>query len=128
MAFPIAAMALAPAHQSPGDARRFVRGRLRAWNLEIDEDDEDDVALMVSELVTNVVLHAHTEAVVRIALRDGCLRVEVSDRSAQPVEVRPHAPGSETGRGLRIVDALAADWGVRAVDGGKIVWFEVPVR
>lgn len=120
-----AALELAPAPQSAGAARRFVRDRLDAWRIGA---DGDDVALMVSELVTNVGLHARTDAVVRVSLRDGCLRVEVTDRSPAPVEVRPHAPGAETGRGLRIVEALAADWGVRAEDTGKTVWFEVPVH
>lgn len=120
-----AALELAPEPQSAGAARRFVRDQLRAWRVGA---DEDDIALMVSELVTNVGLHARTEALVRVALRDRCLRVEVSDHSPEPIEVRPHAPGAETGRGLRIVEALAEDWGVQARDGGKTVWFEVPVH
>ena len=120
-----AALEFAPAPLSAGAARRFVRDQLRGWGVGV---DEDDVALMVSELVTNVGLHARTEAFVRVTLRDGCLRVEVSDHSAVPIQVRPHAPGAETGRGLRIVEALAEDWGVRADDGGKTVWFEVPVH
>ncbi|MBL8777769.1 MAG: ATP-binding protein [Acidimicrobiales bacterium] len=118
-----ATVELTPAPQSAGLARRFVREQVRAWGV---ETDEDDVALMVSELVTNVGLHARTEALVSVSVRDGCLRVEVTDRSDQPVEVRPHALGAETGRGLRIVDALAADWGVQQVATGKTVWFEVP--
>lgn len=120
-----ATIELAPAPQSAGLARRFVRDRVRSWGV---GTDEDDVALMVSELVTNVGLHARTEALVSVSLRDGCLRVEVTDRSPQPVEVRPHALGAETGRGLRIVDALASDWGVQQAPAGKTVWFEVPAR
>lgn len=120
-----ATVELSPAPQSAGLARRFVREQVRAWGL---GTDEDDVALMVSELVTNVGLHARTEALVSVSVRDGCLRVEVTDRSHQPVEVRPHALGAETGRGLRIVDALASDWGVRQTATGKTVWFEVPAR
>ncbi len=116
---------LMPAPQSAGLARRFVHDQVRSWRV---DTDEDDVALMVSELVTNVSLHARTEALVSVTLRDGCLRVEVTDRSTQAIEVRPHAVGAETGRGLRIVDALAADWGVQAGPTGKTVWFEVPAR
>ena len=103
---------------------------IKICGLKTEEAVDKAVALgvMVSELVTNVGLHARTEAVVRVSLHDGCLRVEVSDRSAHPIEVRQHAPGAETGRGLRIVEALAADWGVDAVAGGKTVWFEVPVH
>ena len=116
---------LTPAPQSAGLARRFVQDQVRAWRV---DTDEDDVALMVSELVTNVSLHARTEALVRVSWREGCLRVEVTDRSAQPIEVRAHALGAETGRGLRIVEALAADWAVQTGPTGKTVWFEVPAR
>lgn len=120
-----ATVELRPAPQSAGLARRFVRDQVRAWGV---GTDEDDVALMVSELVTNVGLHARTEAIVTLFLRDGCLRVEVTDRSPLQVEVRPHALGAEAGRGLRIVGALASDWGVRHAPIGKTVWFEVPAR
>lgn len=111
------------APQSAGGARRFVREHLETWNVQV---DDDDVVLMVSELVTNVGLHARTEATVHLSVRGDRLRVEVADGSTEPVEVQPHRTGSETGRGLMIVDALAAAWGVDMGPAGKTVWFEVP--
>lgn len=113
------------APQSAGEARRFVRGHLERWNLQA---DADDVVLMVSELVTNVGLHARTEATVHVWVSGDRLRVEVADGSTEPVEVQPHRSGAETGRGLMIVDKLAEDWGVAMGPAGKTVWFEVPAR
>ncbi len=113
------------APQSAGSARRFVQAQLDDWGLEV---DGDGVVLMVSELVTNAGLHANSDATVRLVDQGDCLRVEVTDASTTPVEVRSHRTGAETGRGLRIVDALAARWGVDALPGGKTVWFEVVVQ
>ena len=111
------------AQQSAGAARRLVREHLDRWDVQV---VDDDVVLMVSELVTNVGLHARTEATVRLLFTGDCLRVEVADGSTEPVEVRPRSPGAETGRGLMIVAALALTWGVDTKPGGKTVWFEVP--
>lgn len=111
------------APQSAGAARRFVRQRLEQWNVQA---VEDEVVLMVSELVTNVGLHARTEATVHVRFTGDCLRIEVADGNPEPVQVRPHASGAETGRGLMIVDALALHWGVELDADGKTVWFEVP--
>ena len=117
-----ASLDLPAAPQSPGAARRFVRDQLAAWSLAV---DDDGVVLMVSELVTNAGLHARSPATVRLVDHGDCLRIEVTDASTVPVQVRPHQEGAETGRGLRIVDALAARWGVDPTAGGKTVWFEV---
>ncbi len=113
------------APQSAGAARRFVQAQLDDWDLAV---DEDGVVLMVSELVTNAGLHADSEATVRLVDLGHCLRIEVSDSSTTPIQLRPHQTGSEAGRGLRIVDALASRWGVDAAADGKTVWFEVLVR
>lgn len=118
-----AALAFPAAPQSAGAARRFVRHRVDDWHLGV---ATEDVVLMVSELVTNVGRHARTEATVRVRFAGDCLRIEVSDASPQPVQRREHSSGAEAGRGLLIVDALAAAWGVEADDHGKTVWFEVP--
>ena len=117
-----ATLAVPPAPQSAGDARRFVRDQLDAWDLRV---DDDGVVLMVSELVTNAGVHARSGATVRLVDRGDCLRIEVTDASTTPIAVRSHQPGAETGRGLRIVESLAARWGVDPVEGGKTVWFEV---
>ena len=113
------------APQSAGTARRFVQAQLDDWELTV---DEDGVVLMVSELVTNAGLHANSDATVRLVDQGDCLRIEVTDASTTPVQVRSHRMGAETGRGLRIVDALAARWGVEPAVDGKTVWFEVVVQ
>ncbi len=86
----------------------------------------EDVLLLVSELVTNAVLHAATDTRVSASLQDGTVCVAVGDDD--PV----HAPflaerGSmaTNGRGVMLVDALATDWGIDLRDDSKVVWFEV---
>ena len=104
-------------------ARRFVRTTLAELGLSTAWDAAE---LLVSEVVTNAVLHARTEFRVQV-LRDGDLvRVSVHDRS--PVVPRPRTFGTDstTGRGMRLVATLAVAWGVeRHAAGGKAVWFEV---
>jgi anti-sigma regulatory factor (Ser/Thr protein kinase) len=117
-----AAFKFPAAPQSAGAARRFIRDQIDEWRVRV---DEDEVVLMVSELVTNVGLHARTDATVRVTYSGGILRVSVSDGSTEPVEVRPRSARAETGRGLMIVEALAEAWGVETGSDGKTVWFEV---
>lgn len=117
---------LPAAPRSAGEARRFVQRRLADWGID-GQVDGDGVLLMVSELVTNAGLHAGTGATVRVVDHGDCLRIEVTDDSVVPVQLRPYETGAETGRGLRIVEALSARWGVDAAGSGKTVWFEVTV-
>lgn len=108
---------------SPGLARSFVVDQLTEWGchhlLEV-------AALLVSELVTNVVLHAATPARLSVALTPpGVLRIEVSDGAADR-PLRPRLPGTSTeGRGLALVAALARRWGADRHDSGKTVWLEL---
>lgn len=88
-----------------------------------------DAPLVVSELVTNSVLHASLPeaAAVRVsaALGDGVLRIEVEDGGTGGGPVRRSANRSRGGGfGLNIVDALAGRWGVKR-DGGTVVWVEL---
>jgi DNA-binding NarL/FixJ family response regulator len=104
-------------------ARRFVRDALAGADS---EDLEDTVTLLVSELVTNAVVHGGSDVEVLVRLMPGTVRVEVRDASeAAPA---PRAAGDEdsSGRGLALVESLARRWGVDPVaGGGKTVWFEV---
>ena len=86
-----------------------------------------DLLLVVSELVTNAVLHARTTA--RFVLRwDGrCARVEVTDGDRQPPRVPVEAP-AVGGRGLFLVDRLSSEWGSDPAPSGKTVWALVQVR
>jgi DNA-binding NarL/FixJ family response regulator len=109
---------------SAGQARRFVDEVLNRWHC---ESVLDDVKLLVSELVTNAVVHAGSDVEVAVRLLADAVRIEVVDRSP----MSPLAPGSptedaESGRGLLLVETMASAWGVEPIDHGKSVWFEVP--
>ena len=109
-------------------ARRFVRSTLQEWSL---GSLSPNAELMVSELVTNVVLHARTDLVVRLALRSTqtvtLVRVGVHDGSQRPPRTMRYSDLASTGRGLRIVRTLASDSGVQTDADGKTVWFELVV-
>lgn len=89
-----------------------------------------DAALVLSELVTNAVQHTRSESIrVDIDLHDdGRLRLVVVDTAPGPVEPRVAAPGDGSGRGLRIVDQVASDWGVEVGASTKAVWAELVPR
>lgn len=103
-------------------ARRFVRDALAG----ADDDVEDTVTLLVSELVTNAVVHGGSEVEVLVRLQPGTVRVEVTDSSETALAPRVADDEDISGRGLSLVDSLARRWGVEpAAGGGKKVWFEV---
>lgn len=103
-------------------ARKFATDRARALGL---DECVDVVELLVSEAVTNAVLHAGTTLKVRLVWNDGVLRVEVSDGSPVRAVKRDYATDAATGRGVGLIDALASDWGTDADAAGKTVWFTV---
>jgi anti-sigma regulatory factor (Ser/Thr protein kinase) len=97
---------------------RFLDGRLR-------DDRCDEVVLIVSELVTNAVVHARPPLTLRLVIDARRLRVEVEDGdSHEPTPRTPSAHG-ERGRGLSLVAGLCSRWGVRPAPSGKVVWCEV---
>ncbi len=110
-------------------ARRFVVEALVASGH---SDDVDTAELLVSELVTNAVLHARSRADLRVRIEGGRLRVEVRDTSILLPTTRIHHQESQTGRGLELVELLSDRWGAELDDGsepqprsGKAVWFEL---
>jgi anti-sigma regulatory factor (Ser/Thr protein kinase) len=115
---------LPPTTDSVPLARRFVRQQLRD-----SECDVDTVVLLVSEVVTNAVLHARSDIRVSLEVRGDTARVEVVDSSPAPPRLHRFHIESATGRGLRLLDQLSMGWGVEPAltdDGsGKVVWFEV---
>jgi anti-anti-sigma factor len=118
-------LVLAPIRTSPAVARAFVQEVCRYWQLALpDSTLVDRAVLLVSELVTNAVVHARTDLRLRVELRGDLLHLAVRDGS--PWQLRPATipdPEAEGGRGLWLVDQLARSWGVnRHPDGGKVVW------
>ncbi|WP_172386747.1 ATP-binding protein [Streptomyces sp. MNP-20] len=114
-----------------GRARRWARSRLAGSGIAADEPLAETLILLISELVTNAVVHTGCPAVLRMLLpgvpasEPGTVRVEVTDRSARPPRPR-HAEGDETnGRGLELVDGLADRWGWQPDGAGKRIWCEV---
>ena len=111
-----------PVSTGIGEARRFTRDQLKEWGL---DSIADNAVLMISELVTNAILHGGEEALLTLLVDDLKIRAEVRDSSPSMPVVRKYSETATTGRGMVIVAALASDWGTYAVDGGKVVWFEL---
>ncbi|MER5177478.1 SpoIIE family protein phosphatase [Streptomyces sp. NPDC002896] len=106
-------------------ARRFTRRTLRKWAV---TRETDTVLLVVSELVTNALVH--TDGPVRLDLTriEDRLRVAVADASPR-TPVKPANIGWEAtgGRGILLVEAMSAAWGTVPASGGKQVWCEIDV-
>jgi anti-sigma regulatory factor (Ser/Thr protein kinase) len=82
-------------------------------------------ALLVTELVTNAVLHARTPIVVVVDRSPGRVYLAVSDGSdAQPI-ARDYGIDAATGRGIALVEELSTRWGVERSPSGKQVWCEL---
>ncbi len=114
-----------------GRARRWARSRLAGSGIGADDPLVETLTLLVSELVTNAVVHTGRPAVLGLLLsahRDGSvgrLRLEVADASACPPAPRC-ADGDETGgRGLALVECLADRWGWTHEGVGKRIWCEL---
>jgi serine phosphatase RsbU (regulator of sigma subunit) len=128
---------------APGAARRFLRDTLAIWTEPglpgpgtIDDRLADDAAVVVSELVTNAVVHAGTDVELLCRLESpveglpGALVLEVSDQHpARAIRddsaERPYGT-PEYGRGLRLVSALSEAWGITYRPGVKTVWARLP--
>ncbi|WP_314175902.1 ATP-binding SpoIIE family protein phosphatase [Streptomyces winkii] len=109
-----------------GEARHQLQGMLFDWES---EDQIDGAVLMLSEMLTNVLVHTEGDAVV-VAECSGnrgsrLLRVEVADTSdALPLRRTPGELAS-SGRGLMMMEMLAGAWGVDPRGEGKSIWFEM---
>ena len=110
---------------SAGRARAFVESVLAGAGLEA---LAYTATLLVSELVANAILHSGTPLEVLVQCGEGRARVEVHDGNPQ-LPVRKHYSNmSGTGRGLLLVERMAAGWGANRTAGGKVVWFELDGR
>jgi CheY-like chemotaxis protein/anti-sigma regulatory factor (Ser/Thr protein kinase) len=118
-------LALDAAVESAARARRFTEAQCAAWGV---GDAVDAATLIVSELVTNAVTHAESSCVLRLGLVSGGIRLEVADNGAGSPDPAVLDLDDEHGRGLLLVSAMSAAWGVTSTpSGGKLVWAEIPV-
>ncbi|TDC27589.1 PAS sensor protein [Streptomyces sp. 8K308] len=104
-------------------ARRFTERTLRAWDVAA---GSDLALLVVSELVTNAMVHTQGQVRLDLTLAGDHLRIAVSDSSprtpVKPTSVDWEATG---GRGLLLIEAVTASWGAVPLSGGKQVWGEI---
>ncbi|MET8131500.1 SpoIIE family protein phosphatase [Streptomyces sp. NPDC005251] len=105
-----------------GRARAVVREQLHVWGL---SGLADNAELMVGELVTNAVRHAHSRRIELRLVRGDTLLCEVDDDDHTLPNLVSAGPGDEFGRGLRLVSALSREWGASRTSAGKTVWFEL---
>jgi GAF domain-containing protein/anti-sigma regulatory factor (Ser/Thr protein kinase) len=114
---------LEPVVESTPVARHWVAAHLRDLPAEV----TGCAALLTSELVTNAVLHAATPMSITLHTLPDRIRIDVADGNPNFPSIKEYGKEAATGRGLTLFNTLASNWGVQAVDGGKIVWFELPV-
>ncbi|MFJ3584592.1 SpoIIE family protein phosphatase [Streptomyces sp. NPDC090127] len=107
-------------------ARQHLRQLLHDWS---DEDQVDSAVLMVSEMLTNVLIHTDGDAllIAEVNCTDGArrLRVEVADASDELPHKRHPGEMASSGRGLVLMEMLAHAWGVDPQGEGKSIWFEL---
>ncbi|MEU0808868.1 ATP-binding protein [Streptomyces sp. NPDC005970] len=125
-------------------ARRWARSRLAGSGIGVDEPLAETLILLISELVTNAVVHTGCPAVLRMLFPaqgdgggpgaggldgpgpgSGTVRVEVADSSGRGPRRRCADEGATNGRGLELVDGLADRWGWHPEGAGKRIWCEV---
>jgi anti-sigma regulatory factor (Ser/Thr protein kinase) len=118
-----ASIPFSPVLDAPRDVRSFVSDTVRGWGF---GDLAESAKLLVSEVVTNVVLHARTNGEATVEALPSGVRVAIRDADPTLPEIKHPLDSTPDGRGLEIVATLARRWGVdRADDGSKVVWFEL---
>jgi anti-sigma regulatory factor (Ser/Thr protein kinase) len=108
---------------APSRARRYAASHCR----QLPADALHKVTLLVSELVTNAVVHGGGDSLVDIDVEGGVVTVGVSDQGNGSVRPASRFSWPETGHGLTLVQAMSDRWGVDQIAGttGKRVWFEL---
>jgi serine/threonine-protein kinase RsbW len=107
---------------SAAAARAWIRSQLMGSA----EDSATEVVLLVlSELVTNAYRHGEGTITVSLQVDPGCVRLRVEDFGSVFEPPEPGGPLGETGRGLVLVQALSAAWGIDPGEDGKVVWAEI---
>ena len=113
---------LAPESSSVPLARSFVGDQL----AHLPSETVDLARLLVSEVVTNAVLHARTDSTLTLDWNESIVKVQVQDTNPALPVIRSHGAEAGTGRGLHVLDRLASRWGADRLPDGKVVWFEIP--
>ncbi|MFF7632333.1 ATP-binding protein [Kitasatospora sp. NPDC008050] len=111
-----------------GRARRWVRAQVLAFGADPGAPFAETLVLVVSELVTNAVVHTGRPAALRLSWPPdpaAPLRVEVTDASGTAPAPRHAAASATNGRGLELVELLCARWGWYPQGSGKLVWCEL---
>lgn len=105
-------------------ARHFVRDQVRAWGLRA---VEDAALTVVSELVTNAIVHAHSGCELVISNDSKVFRVAITDHGGGTPDITASDERTDHGRGLLLVSVICDAWGVEPLDGGKCVWAELRI-
>lgn len=116
-------LTLEPSSSAPRQARRALGEWLEQSTCDVDQ--RGDLLLVISELVTNAVVHAGSQFEVVASFDEGRVRVEVHDsHQAPPVERAADDGDGPGGWGLRLVGEVADGWGWSPTSTGKFVWTE----
>lgn len=115
---------LAAESHSAGQARHFVAATLDGWGC---AHVADTACLLTSELVTNAVKHGREPVRLSMTHHEAEVRVEVSDGGGGEARVCNRGPAADSGRGLVLVEAMSAAWGVHPASSGKSIWFSLPI-
>ena len=110
--------------RAPRLARAFVAENLQGWQL---DDMVETASLVVSEVVTNAVIHARSDAELLLERTPTALRISVIDHG-EGLSQREKTGGGDGGRGLVIVEALSSRWGTERTGGGNCVWAELAIE
>lgn len=118
------AVDLEPTLAAPAQARRAVRTALGDG---FPRETAELAELLTSELVTNAIRHGSGSVTLIVNCSEGVLAISVSDADPSMPFVQPDEPLALGGRGVRMVQRLAQDWGVspRENGPGKVVWFRL---
>jgi anti-sigma regulatory factor (Ser/Thr protein kinase) len=117
-----ATLALPADRTAPQLARRFVESASCGSH----HPDMDDALLLTSETVSNAVTHGRPPLTICINCDGGSLRVEVRDANPTLPTLGQHSADTVNGRGMPLIESLAAGWGVEQTADGKYVWFTLP--
>ena len=120
----VAVLDLAEDVRSVARARRFTHLTLAEWGF---GGHRDVAALLVSEMVTNALVHTGGSAVLELRAEGGRLRLSVTDTNPREPRPRQAEVSATNGRGLMLVEALSATWGVEPSVPGKRVWADLAI-